>query len=283
MRKQTFQEIMEYKPKSDGEETIQMKMTTELPPQIGRSPKLSADFLKEYYSKQAATRSVQLKSINLKTNFATLYNTLVPEVYCPDLVRVGNVNDGGKWVCNPVAMPKENCTMYSLGLRNDISFDQEMQEFNGNKCKVYGYDAVQQSPNTVERYKAINGVAEKKTIATTTNETTGQAKLGDLFRAHGDNYTEILKMDIEGAEYETLPAFLDEFRVCQLFLEMHGQAYKMRDLLQQISKRNYLLFFYEVNGDSLSACEYSFIHPDCMERYGVFMLSPYINASAPIG
>lgn len=70
---------------------------------------MSVDFLRGYYSRQAPGRIAQLQSIGGLSNYATLYNVLVPEVYCLDLVRVGNVVDGGKWVCNPKEMPQENC------------------------------------------------------------------------------------------------------------------------------------------------------------------------------
>lgn len=30
-------------------------------------------------------------------------------VFCPYPVRVGSVNDGGKYVCNPSQMPREHC------------------------------------------------------------------------------------------------------------------------------------------------------------------------------
>uniref|UniRef100_A0A914XYW4 Methyltransferase domain-containing protein n=1 Tax=Panagrolaimus superbus TaxID=310955 RepID=A0A914XYW4_9BILA len=57
--------------------------------------------------------------------YGILYNALVPEVFCKNLIRIGSVGDGGKWACNPVNMlnwPK--CTIYSLGMNNDPSFEE---------------------------------------------------------------------------------------------------------------------------------------------------------------
>lgn len=30
-----------------------------------------------------------------------MYNVLAPEVYCPELIKVGTTEDGGKWMCAP--------------------------------------------------------------------------------------------------------------------------------------------------------------------------------------
>ncbi|CAJ0605162.1 unnamed protein product [Cylicocyclus nassatus] len=236
-------------------------------------------WVRDYYSKQAADRIRALDAIsNESANFAVLYNVLVPEVFCRDLVRVGNVVDGGKFVCNPKAMPKGNCSVYSLGLREDISFDRDIQEFNNSTCRIYGYDMTSQSKAVIDEYHAINGKIRTLVIGSSTNASENVYFLGDLLLNNGDTYAEFLKMDIEGAEHYTLIPFLKLYSVCQLFLEVHHyKPINHVKLLQQIARLDYALFFYEVNGDSLQACEYSFIHLTCMKRYGVSMLKLYLK------
>ncbi|VDO90548.1 unnamed protein product [Heligmosomoides polygyrus] len=63
----------------------------------------------------------------------------------------------------------------------------------------------------------------------------------------------------------------------QIFLEVHGKSNLHAELLRKIAVLDYALFSYEVNGNALSACEYSFIHLDCMERYAATMLKRYLN------
>ncbi|EYB97576.1 hypothetical protein Y032_0139g2105 [Ancylostoma ceylanicum] len=230
-------------------------------------------WVREYYSKQAAARVRGLDAIGRSSlRYDNLYNALVPEVFCPDLVRVGNVLDGGKYVCNPRAMP-QYCSIYSLGLREEISFDREIQEFNNFTCRLHGYDMTPQSAHVANQYKSINGEMRALTIGPKTDSSKNVYFLGDLVTSNNDTDVEFLKMDIEGAEHTSLIPFLQKFTACQIFLELHGKPIEHVILLQQIAQLNYALFSYEINGNSLTACEYSFIHLDCMEQYGASIFS----------
>uniref|UniRef100_A0A914V1P6 Methyltransferase domain-containing protein n=1 Tax=Plectus sambesii TaxID=2011161 RepID=A0A914V1P6_9BILA len=63
------------------------------------------------------------------TDFVGFYAAIVPEVACPKLERVGSSGDGGKWTCNPFALP-DNCVVYSLGVGMDISFEVQIDEID---------------------------------------------------------------------------------------------------------------------------------------------------------
>lgn len=110
--------------------------------------------LKALYGRQAEVRKALLETFVNDTKYGLLYNILVPEVrifknffpffqvFCPGLARIGSVGDGGKWVCNPFAKLQAPCSVYSLGVNNDISFDVEVQTLTNKKCKIYAYDMV---------------------------------------------------------------------------------------------------------------------------------------------
>ncbi|CAJ0605667.1 unnamed protein product [Cylicocyclus nassatus] len=246
-------------------------------------PEESTDsWTREYYAMQAASRIRGLESIRKTTkNFLNLYDAIVPEVFCRNLVRVGSVLDGGKWVCNPTAMLRKNCSIYSLGLHDEISFDHDIQEINNFSCRIHGYDMVKQSPVTVKQYYAINGKVEALKIGPKTDASKNVYFIGDLVSRNNDKNVEFLKIDIEGAEHNSLIPFLEIYKVCQLFVEIHGTPLKHVTLLQQIARLDYALFSYEVNGACTNCCEYSFIHYSCMSQYGVTKLYLYLKFVNP--
>lgn len=75
------------------------------------------------------------------------------------MARLGTVQDGGKWVCNPQYLLREKCTAYSIGGYNEISFEQDFQMFTGNGCKLRAVDKVCFSPLIWASFVAISGLA----------------------------------------------------------------------------------------------------------------------------
>ncbi|CAJ0605164.1 unnamed protein product [Cylicocyclus nassatus] len=230
-------------------------------------------WVRDFYSRQALERITNLRSAWNASNFFVLYDVIVPEVQCPNLVRVGSVVDGGKYVCNPQAIDTTMCRIYSLGLDDEISFDVQIQNITGNTCKIYGYDQQEQSKGTKDAYSRMNGKLKAVLIS---NEKGN--RIQDFFDENGDKFTDILKIDIEGAEHNVLIPFLSnkKYKVCQILIEIHGQADAQLHLLVLIAKQGYALFSYEINGGAMSACEYGFIHMSCLKQYEAVELKRYL-------
>lgn len=241
-------------------------------------PKSEGDFTlaQTHYKKQMPSRLRYLNNLK-EDQWRLLYAVLVPEVFCPYPVRVGGVYDGGKYVCNPARMPRTNCSIYSLGIGGDMSFDEELQTFNNNSCRIYGYDQSIQAEWLRLRYEKINGKLKKVYISPISQQEQDRYTIGDLVRSNNDTSVEFLKMDVEGAEHKTLIPFLEEYRVCQIFLELHGSTSNHTQLLRKVATLDYALFSYEPNAYCSFCCEYSFIHLSCMERYGVSMSTLYLK------
>uniref|UniRef100_A0A914V502 Methyltransferase domain-containing protein n=1 Tax=Plectus sambesii TaxID=2011161 RepID=A0A914V502_9BILA len=183
--------------------------------------------LQVFYSNKSTDRQRLLGSyLNPKTaseNFGPFYNALVAEIVCPWLVRVGNVNDGGKWTCNPWALP-ENCVIYSLGVGPDITFELEISKVAQERCKIYSFD-----PDAKKGQRLVNLNSEQFTftplrIAAKTNEALRQKTVADIMKQFSHSFIDFFKIDIEGAETGLLPALLGDRNkpiACQIFIEMH--------------------------------------------------------------
>lgn len=225
----------------------------------------------DYYRSQVEARMDLVHKAKSEEGFGLLYNLLVPEVFCKDLVRIGYVGDGGKWICNPTSVMRMNkCTIYSLGTNNNPSFEVDLQRFLKNKCVVRSIDKDMQSDTTLESIKKANGVFMQALISSKTDENNSEYKFIDVLRKFDDDRIDILKIDIEGAEY-SIKNEVFSVPICQVLIEVHSNynASLALKLLREFSINGYYLHSYEINGYHHHLSEYSFIHEDCLGDYNV--------------
>uniref|UniRef100_A0AC34Q9N7 Methyltransferase domain-containing protein n=1 Tax=Panagrolaimus sp. JU765 TaxID=591449 RepID=A0AC34Q9N7_9BILA len=212
-------------------------------------------------------------------DYLILYNVLVPEIYCTDLTRVGTVVDGGKWICNPLqVLNLDKCTVYSLGTSNDPSFEVDFQDFIGKKCLVRSVDKDDQNPETLRKITEANGIFKKAKITSKTDLAKNDFTFKDILRFFGDKRIDILKIDIEGYEFEVKDEIF-AVPICQILIEIHGgPALRTFKLVQEFSAHGYYLFSYEINGRYHTGCEYGFLHQTCFKDYGVdIILGKYLT------
>ncbi|PAV91464.1 hypothetical protein WR25_11334 [Diploscapter pachys] len=230
---------------------------------------ISKEFV-DWHKKQGPTRADYVKT----TVNQEIYNVLAPEVYCPR-IRLGRIFDGGKWMCDPINLPN-GCVIFSLGINGQPSFDEEIQKYTNMRCKIYGYD---RSPGKIsaEVFQSINGVSRAITLAKVTDASKGTSTIEDLMKLEKVDKIEILKIDIEGAEYQVMTQFLQKQTVCQILIEIHSSYDGTKNLLRDIARFDYLLFNFEINPNyPFLATEFSFIHKSCMQRYSAIELYRYL-------
>ncbi len=161
-------------------------------------------------------------------NVLDILFSVLPEILCPEKIRLGSVFDGGKWICRPWRATK-NCLVLSLGSGGNSAFERDFISANSKKnCRIVVFDP---NPTYAAVYTAIDGARFLPWKMTeTTRWSRNESTLADASRVlglaqnNGLTEIEVLKIDIEMSEYEVLPGILknSSMRICQILLEIHG-------------------------------------------------------------
>ncbi|KAG0042822.1 hypothetical protein BGZ83_012136 [Gryganskiella cystojenkinii] len=199
-----------------------------------RSTKLILEKAEVYYQRIIRQRELWLRKEHYgQKNFNPWKNLYwwwyFPASFsCPhDIQRVGPLSDGGKWLCGLSLYeekPRSKCVIYSFGVNHETRFEGEM--LDRTECEIFAYDASvsRMGPETQGRAKAHfkpyfvgdRDYVDKNGIQWKTLRT--------LMKENGHEWIDILKVDIEGSEYSTFKAMMEDFDTLpfsQLQIELH--------------------------------------------------------------
>ncbi|KAI0246470.1 methyltransferase domain-containing protein [Lactifluus subvellereus] len=166
----------------------------------------------------------------------TLWDFFIPAFQCPHRIeRIGQRADGGKWMCGVDRVAKQDkCVIYSFGVNDDSSYESTLLR-RAPGCEVWGYDySVHRFSPELSEDPELSKRAhfEPWGLAGTDNHTESDYykywTLDSLMRHNGHTFIDILKVDIEGGEFDALAAFLaahansDVLPIGQLQLEIHA-------------------------------------------------------------
>ncbi|KAF8589175.1 hypothetical protein K439DRAFT_1629085 [Ramaria rubella] len=203
---------------------------------------------------------------------------------CPhEVERLGALGDGGKWVCGISRIaPKQDCVVYSIGINHESSFEAEILS-RTSSCQVWGYDF------SVSSFGPEISVAHKHRThffpyALGGKDSHGPSDnpkyytLPTLMALNGHKFIDILKIDIEGWEFDTLTTLVKTYRdkglplpFGQLQLEVHAweqtfpQYLKFWETLEGMGLRPFwtepnMVYQNYNRGSSADLAEYSFIN-----------------------
>ncbi len=198
-------------------------------------------------------------------------------------VRLGS--DYGGWTVIPSLLGKD-CIVYAVGVGSDISFDRAMTD--RFQCSVYAFDPTPMAREWIERQSlppgmtfhpvglaAADGEVAFKlppvegwdSFSLLEGEADGAAhvicpvrRLESLMGQLGHSHIDVLKMDIEGFEYQVIEDVLSgSVRPDQWLIEFHHtmyhhQAEETVDAVRRIEMAGYTLFSVSNVGH-----EYSFV------------------------
>jgi len=193
-----------------------------------------------------------------------------PTFSCRFEQRLGINGDGGKWICDVYRLKKlKSCLIYSLGSNGEFSFENETKRYLPH-CDIHTFDLKEFNCTnlcTFHKVKIGDGSNGTKTL---------RMIMSNL--KHSERILDILKIDIEGGEYEF---FDDLFRttdfisenIHQILVEIHLSRIirivnnvtiydyqKIHRLFKLFHDKHFVIFHKEVNlYNPYRAFEFSFI------------------------
>lgn len=164
-----------------------------------------------------------------------------------DYIRIGRVNDGGYVMMNNFVGKK---IAYSFGIADDVSWDLDIAR---RGLDVYMYDhTIEDIPEQNERFHYFH-----IGIGTSDESSDTQLKpLEELMKSNGhlNEYGMILKLDVEGAEWDVLCDIEAETlkHFSQIVIEFHGLIFpeneeKIRRALDKINETHNLIHIHANN------------------------------------
>ncbi len=180
--------------------------------------------------------------MGLKSWFRAKARAAVDGLFCsssPDVKRFGD--DGTGWVIHTRPMPQ---TCYCAGVGNEMTFELELAKVTERPVLVFdpsptGIGAAERSECGNLRFFPIGIAAETGTVEFSPPDDSDEGSysvaregrekisfecwsLATIMSKNGDAAIDLLKMDIEGFEYDIVDGFLkDHIPVRQLCVEFH--------------------------------------------------------------
>ena len=169
-------------------------------------------------------------------------------IMCQQNLRLGKIKDGGWNVCHDRKYrPEVPCIVYSFGINNDWSFDESMSTVYG--CNVFSFDpsmgiGTHKHSEKVWFYNV--GISKTDYINSRNWDLRTLSSIVEMLN-HTGKKIDILKMDVEGSEWQSLSNMLDSGilnKVGQLYLEFHsGMSVDRLMVLKRLFDNNFRIFW----------------------------------------
>ncbi|CAF0899827.1 unnamed protein product [Rotaria sp. Silwood1] len=198
-------------------------------------------------------------------------NNWEPTIQCEFERRVGNIGDGGKWVCDIHRFGPMNTTnllVYSLGSNGDFSFERAIKELFRN-AEIHTFDmGLFKCPENVCTFHQVR-------LGSGKNDSSKSLQMVMNELGHQNRQIHILKVDIEGSEFNFFEELFQSSNnnqsdlpyIRQILFEIHlgadrseapcRRAHKLFELFRSY---NYAIFHKEANlYDAQNVFEYAML------------------------
>ncbi|KAI9325513.1 methyltransferase domain-containing protein [Zopfochytrium polystomum] len=196
--------------------------------------------------------------------------------------------DGPKWLCAELLVPPAPalavassaasdapCTVFSLGSSGDFRFEQSVRSFVGDRCAIYTFDCTGEWTHEATQFRPWC-VADRRF---TDDKGREYFTLDGIMKEVGVETVELLKIDVEGYEFQVLEAWRTVPRHMlprQILIEVHfwtreiaaqseitegaffppNWAHRALAFRRTIESMGYHIAYREMNNYSMACAEY---------------------------
>lgn len=205
-------------------------------------------------SRKQLTRTAHLgepMKAGTEEHMRAMFDVAKPIIKCPPgatLKQVGVVaNDGGKFACGLESI-QAPCMIFSLGSNNDYSFEEDMLRLT--PCNIATFDCTM-APGTGRKLHATRHTFFEKCIGSVAKAAADPAFVSLLgaMNLAGTTKVDVLKMDIEGFEFDVMAFWgtseddLDASLLpLQVLVEIHSFSFYSGTSLHNADDPNTLLW-----------------------------------------
>lgn len=172
--------------------------------------------------------------------------------------------DGSKYACNLAALSRP-CVIYSIGSEGNFMFEEAVSQFG---CEIHTFDCYHRPANPPAYL-----VYHPWCIDGHDHERDNHFTLPTIMNMLGHHRIDFLKMDIEGAEYQSLPKLEDlhpDRRPAQIAVEIHPWGHHRNvetlrrtiTLMKSLARMNYRLLSREDNMPAPCCSEFVYGIPE---------------------
>jgi hypothetical protein len=204
------------------------------------------DLKREIHIKQLKREYENINNFLSKSGRMFFQSHWEPSWKCPFEERIGNIGDGGKWVCDPFTIKEKgsDCQIISIGSNNDFSFEESIHELNPF-CKIYVFDHTVSKPTPPPYVQFFSfGLGPQNNFPIITLDTAIR-----IAQINTENKIDIFKIDCEGCEYDVYSQFISKnFILAQILIEIHWRdSRSANNLIRFLTDHNYAIFHKEPN------------------------------------
>jgi FkbM family methyltransferase len=199
----------------------------------------------------------------------------------------------GGFFCYPNLINQES-VVYSFGIGEDISFDLDIIKKHG--CHVYGFDPTPKSINWIKQQQIPNefifydfgigvqsgnvkfylpknsdfisgSIVEQKNINTKESIVVKMKSLADIMQFLDHEKIDVLKIDIEGLEYELIESIVNsDIKIFQILVEFHDRFFpdgkqKSQIAVKKLKEKGFVVFAVSPTYEEVSFINKELIKP----------------------